>query len=123
MGSVVPSGRERFEQCHRFLQIARVEPLARNCVLAANEEIQDPNELSTAISVQYRSAIGLQRAALPLKTSSPSLGDLRAIARSRIFHGLRLRRGETLANFLGAVRGVERRLRVALELRHYLARD
>ena len=82
-------------------------------VLATDEEIQRLNELSAAIA-------GF--AALP-NNSSPPLGHLRAIARSGIFDGLRLCRRKAFADLLGAARGIKRRLRVALELRHNLACD
>src|ERR1700743_2317385 len=56
-------------------------------------------------------------------TLSASLGDLRPVARARVFHGLRLCRREGFAHLSGAARGIQRRLRVALKLRHHLAGD
>jgi hypothetical protein len=82
-------------------------------VRATDKETQRLNGLSTAMA-------GF--AALPNNSSLP-LGDFRAIARSGIFDGLRLRRREAFADLLGAARGIKRRLRVALELRHHLACD
>jgi hypothetical protein len=81
---------------------------------ATDKEIQRPNELSEAMA-------GF--AALPNSSSRLPLGHFRAIARSGIFDGLRLRRREAFADLLGAARGIKRRLRVALELRHHLACD
>jgi hypothetical protein len=90
-----------------------MSPYEIRYVLATDEEIQRLNELSAAMA-------GF--AALP-NNSSPPLGHLRAIARSGIFDGLRLCRREAFADLLGAARGIKRRLRVALELRHHLACD
>jgi hypothetical protein len=56
-------------------------------------------------------------------TSAASLGDLRAVARSRVLHGLGLCRRKILTHILGTARGIEGCLGVALELRHHLARD
>ena len=90
-----------------------VSPYEIYYVLATDEEIQRLSELSAAMA-------GF--AALP-NNSRPPLGHLRAIARSGIFDGLRLCRREAFADLLGAARGIKRRLRVALELRHHLACD
>jgi hypothetical protein len=54
---------------------------------------------------------------------SVARGQLCLIARARVFHRLRLRCRESLADFLGAARGLERTVRVALELRHHLSRN
>ncbi len=61
-------------------------------------------------------------AALANNSSLP-LGHFRAITRSGIFDGLRLRSREIFADLLRAARGIKRCLRVALELRHHLACD
>lgn len=58
-----------------------------------------------------------------LPNSSLPLGHFRAVALPGIFDGLRLRRREAFADLLGAARGIKRRLRVTLELRHHLACD
>jgi hypothetical protein len=57
------------------------------------------------------------------RTSAASLGDLRAVARSRVLHGLGLCRRKIVTHILGSARGIEGCLGVALELRHHLARD
>ena len=57
------------------------------------------------------------------RTSAASLGDLRAVARSGVLHGLGLCRRKILTHILGTARGIEGCLGVALELRHHLARD
>ena len=57
------------------------------------------------------------------RPSAASLGDLRAVARSRVLHGLGLCRRKILTHILGTARGIEGCLGVALELRHHLARD
>src|SRR5262249_10589097 len=82
-------------------------------VLATDDQIQRLNELSAAMA----------EFAAPPNNSSLPLGHLRAIPRSGIFVAVRLCRRETSADLLGAARGIKRRLRVALELRHHLARD
>ena len=85
----------------------------RNLLRSRDKVIQRLNGLSAAMA-------GF--AVLPNNSSLP-LGNFRAIARSGIFDRLRLRRREAFADLLGAARGIKRRLRVALELRHHLARD
>src|SRR6185437_8901125 len=55
------------------------------------------------------------------RTSAVSLGDLRAVARSRVLHGLGLCRRKVLTHILGTARSIEGCLGVALELRHHLA--
>jgi hypothetical protein len=58
-----------------------------------------------------------------VKSKSAALGQLHLIACPRLFQGPRRRCRGALADFLGAAHGIERGLRVALELRHHLACD
>ncbi|MFK4492274.1 hypothetical protein [Bradyrhizobium sp. USDA 336] len=55
--------------------------------------------------------------------SAASLGDLGAVARPRVLHGLSLCRRKNLTHILGTARGIEGGLGAALELRHHLAGD
>src|SRR3954451_4079216 len=81
-----------------------------------------PERTERGIAVSVIISQWIAVAALPNNSITP-LGHLRAIARPGIFDGLRLFRREAFADLLGAARGIKRRLRVTLELRHHLACD